>query len=280
MKIVYVIGADGTLGTEMMKWGGFYPIQCDVTKPDTIREALDSRERPDVILNLASKSHPDFCEVPENADIVIKTNVRGAYNVGLVAEERNLPVVLLSTDHIFDGKKGPYKENAPLSEPVNFYGQTKLAMESMAEQFENVKVVRTSYLFYPKRVLPIQTEYPTFMTRSFMYLGHFGEALADYMERLSEMPKLLHISGSETISWYEFGLSLAFVFKKYKESIRPRKTEWKSYEGGPLFAPRPRKGGLKVGLSRKLGIRQFNYLDGLKEMRQKELLRELGWNMK
>lgn len=274
---IYVTGADGLVGKALVKLG-CRPLDCDITNIIAVQTTLESQvPRPDVVINLASKSDPDFCEKEENTKLAIKTNVRGAYNVAYVAERMSIPVIFMSTDHIFDGKDGPYFENETNKRfhlPKNFYGQTKLSMEAIGREFDNVKIVRTSTIFYPKRaVVELPHEYPTFLRRSFMYLPHFAESLYAYANLFPVMPKILNISGSETISWYEFGLAVASAFKKNKEDVHYRKRELKKFDG----APRPHKAGLHVGLSEKLGLPQHDYLDGIARMREDELKRELGF---
>jgi dTDP-4-dehydrorhamnose reductase len=272
MKNIFYTGVSSAVGNYLSRYG-CKPLTCDITDPKSIANAIDSVVSPDVIINLAGKSDPDFCQKPENQEEVIKVNLRGAYNLALEAEKFGIPVVFLSTDHIFDGKHGPYKENAKLSVPVNFYGASKLSMEAIANQFRNVKIVRTSYLFYYERI-KAHENYPTFLNRSFMYLPHFAQSLYEYACRIDKMPKILHISGSQTVSWYEFYLAAASVFDWKKETINPRRKELKNFDG----APRPHKAGLKVDLSKKLMLPQHDYLRGLRQMKIDHINHELGFD--
>lgn len=273
---IYIIGAEGSVGKEMLKLG-CRPLEVDVTDLYAVTKLLEEAyPRPEVVINLAGKSHPDFCEVKENTDIVVKVNVRGAYNVATVTEQMNIPAVFLSTDHIFDGKHGPYREASKLTVPANFYGQSKMAMEAVGMQFDNVKLVRTSHLFGRETQIA-QKDYPTFLNRSFMYLPHFAKSLYEYALRISDMPKILHIAGSQTISWYEFALALASELKIDKETILPRRKEWKASPDGPLFAPRPHKAGLVVTLSKKLGLPQHDFVDGLQQMHEDSISHILGY---
>lgn len=273
---IYVTGAKGHIGRELTKLGCRI-LDCDITDYSSIERAIDKQTyRPSAIINLAGKSDPDFCEKPENKELVIKTNLTGAKYLCIAAQDaRNIPVILLSTDHVFDGKSGPYKEdtNPKQMNPVNYYGMSKMAMEGLATAFPNVKIVRTSYLFTYARLSDVlmDTEYPTFMTRSFMYLPHFAKALYDYAGSVFVMPKILNIAGSETISWYEFALSVAGAFRFDKEKILPRKRPIKDFPG----APRPFKAGLRTNMSRKIGLRQYSFVDGLHQMIQDEITRKI-----
>ena len=78
------------------------------------------------------------------------------------------------------------------------------------------------------------------------------------------MYPITNISGSKTVSWYKFMLALADVYGFDKNLIVPRKKDDTSYTA------RPHKAGLDTSLSAKLGIPQFDYLDGLRAMKGKE----------
>ena len=146
-----------------------------------------------------------------------------------------------------------------------------MGAERLQTVFPNLKVVRTSYLFDYERmfrhIYPLREgesfEYPTFIERSFMYLPHFAEAFYNYLQRIEQMPSILHISGSRTSSWYKFMCDVATVYGLNSSLIQPRYKEVNLN-----VAPRPYKAGLNVNLSKKLEIPQYGYLEGLQEMRE------------
>lgn len=260
---------------------GAIPLDCDVTDENSVREALKGAS-PDIVIHTASKSSPDWCE--ENTDEAISVNFGGARNVATITEEMHIPMVALSTDHIFTGKlaltkvgpvfSGPYGESEKRIYPVNYYGMTKFAMEAAMDTFEHVKIVRTSNCFWandPRAVWYIDQLYksdkvpvPVFQHRSFMHIIHFAEALEAYCEKFEKMPKTLHLSGSETVSWYEFIKDFADALEIPK--VLSKKFTKKRFDE-KHFAERPKKAGLKVDLSVKLGIPQFSYKDGLELMK-------------
>ena len=172
-----ITGHSGTLGRELLEFQNTFPIQGDVKNWEEMDDSISSLH-PDVIIHLAAKSGVDFCELPENEQEVRKVNVHGTFNVVNAGYKIGCPVVLLSTDHIFSGRWGKYKEfNRP--GPVNFYGLSKLAAESLREAFPNMKIVRTSKLFCNDSSFANDMEglvrgehqdYPVFMDRSFMWL--------------------------------------------------------------------------------------------------------------
>lgn len=264
-----VTGYTGRVGTYLLnKYTNFVPLPCDITKPDEVENCVRSYKL-GAILHLAAKSDVEFCEKSENAKLVSNVNLRGTFNLCHAAEiHGNIPVLLLSSDHVFSGSWGRYKEKSKPA-PTNFYGTSKLAAESLQKTFGNLHVVRTSYLFSPQRLTDKLEKlwngtpqlYPTFIYRSFMYLPHFAESLNYYFSRLSTMPKTLHISSSDTVSWSQFIKDVAKAFDiNPKGLIIPRKTELKN------VAPRPYWGGLNTSLSKKLGFTQYTHLDGIRQM--------------
>ena len=272
-----LIGHTGRVGKLLVNRKDVVPLECDITRSESIEEAI-TRVRPDVVASLASKSNVNWCEEDSNFDEMYAVNVVGVNNLGMLSDKYLLPVVIISTDHIFSGrtyfnfrtrliyKSGPYTETS-YAYPVNQYGMTKMGAETLAMSYDNMKVVRTSYLFDRERLeaklytakYPVgQTSYPSFMYRSFMHTEHFVESFYTYLKNVYNMQKLVHISGSLTTSWYDFMKS---VYESQGISTKQLKKRKKEIVG---LAPRPHKAGLITTLSKKLGLPQFDYYDGLK----------------
>ena len=233
MKIV-MTGGSGFVGKELQQWG-IEPLNCDITKPEQVYDSVSSA-KPDIIIHLAAISNIDFCEKKENERRVIETNLIGTNTLAQVAGDYNAKVVMLSSDHVFDGKWGwlrGYREDSTPS-PVNFYGYSKFAAEALTEKFDNLKIIRTSYLFNKERLKGKELEsQPTFIYRSFMYLPHFCSRLMQYLGRFDEMPTITHITGNKSVSWYKFMSEF--------EDVSPRDVEI-DYD----IAPRPHYAGLKT----------------------------------
>lgn len=267
---VFVTGYKGHVGKALIE-AGFSPLECDVTDPFAIEQAV-LKSAPDLVLHLASKSDVDFCEKKENQDLVIKTNVRGTFYVFSVLSQYKIPAVLLSTDQVWGGGwfRGEYKENSRRTPPVNQYGTTKLAAESLAKDFGG-KIIRTSFLFDAQRKEIAdklcalekgqEVEVPTFMKRSFLYLPDFIGMIQQYCRNFASMPDVLHLAGGKTVSWYTFMLEIARVYG-YKESlIVPRRKD--NHSG----APRPYNAGLNTDLARKLRFGYRDYKTGIRRMK-------------
>lgn len=254
-------GGRGKVGMYLKKLG-VADLEVDVTDESEVERAI-KRQKPQVIIHLASVSDVDFCQKKENWKKVASVNLVGTSNVARIARHNNVGVVLLSTVQVFDGKKwwGKYREtDSPNA--INQYGLSKMAAEALLEEFENLKVVRTSRLFDVGCISVSDIGHPTFIERSYMYLGHFANSITMYANRFYSMPTILHIAGSKTASEYEFMLAVAEIYGYNKSEVLARKKNNKEY------APRPKRGGLDVNRSKMLGLPQYDYLEGLLQMRR------------
>ena len=133
MKIL-LTGATGQLGAELCEvladQGHFVvPLSHDdieISDGDLV-DKLCIQEKPDVIINTAAMHNVENCELDPLSAYNI--NAVGARNLAKAATAGGSTLVHVSTDYVFDGKKGsPYTElDAPV--PLNVYGNTKLSGE-------------------------------------------------------------------------------------------------------------------------------------------------------
>jgi len=100
-----------------------YPqtIFLDIRYQDKVSEFL-SKYEPDVVINTAAITNPELCD--KDHDNAHKTNVIGTKNLAYECNQRGIHLILLSTEYVFDGKRGSYRENDPPS-PISYYGKTK-----------------------------------------------------------------------------------------------------------------------------------------------------------
>ena len=119
----------------------------DITDPDGFARALD-RVRPRAVINAAAYTAVDRAEAePDAAD---RLNREGPARLARACAERRLPLIHLSTDQVFDGRKeSGYAEDDPPN-PLCVYGASKLAGErAVMEAGGNPLVVRVSWVFGP-----------------------------------------------------------------------------------------------------------------------------------
>lgn len=133
MKKILLTGKTGQLGWELQR--ALVPFGeviapdrnlLDLTKPETIRNTIRDIA-PDIIVNAAGYTTVDKAE--SERDLAYQIN---AIAPSILADEARRAKALLvhySTDYVYDGtKQTPYEEE-DLPNPVNFYGQSKLAGE-------------------------------------------------------------------------------------------------------------------------------------------------------
>lgn len=119
----------------------------DLLHPETIRKALQEF-RPDIVVNPAAYTVVDNAE--SEPELAFALNETGAGVVAAAAAECNAPVIHLSTDYVFDGKKAePYVETDAVN-PQSVYGRSKLGGERLvaAENPRHI-ILRTAWVYAP-----------------------------------------------------------------------------------------------------------------------------------
>ncbi|MBK6266655.1 NAD(P)-dependent oxidoreductase [Marivirga sp. S37H4] len=106
---------------------GYRFVSMDITDQKSV-ETVISSEKPDVIINTAAMTNVDQCETEREA--CWKLNVDAVSYLLNAAKANDSFLLHLSTDFIFDGSSGPYKEE-DLPNPVSYYGESKLAAEKL-----------------------------------------------------------------------------------------------------------------------------------------------------
>jgi dTDP-4-dehydrorhamnose reductase len=153
---LYVIGGEGQVARSLREAAasndnitfrfGVRP-EVDLLHPSSIEKAL-AEFCPDVVINPAAYTAVDKAE--SEPDQAFAVNRDGARTVAAAAAAQGAPIIHLSTDYVFDGKKkGAYLESDPVC-PQGVYGRSKLAGElAVAEANPRHVVLRTSWVYAP-----------------------------------------------------------------------------------------------------------------------------------
>lgn len=265
-----IIGPHGRLGSQLVHMG-CEPIEYDILS----NESLDGDW--DVIINCAAKTKVDLCETDQKYYWeAVRVN---GYGIDKLAANWEKPIIHISTDYVFGGKRGPYSESSSreddLPTPKMSYGVTKFMGEQFAKLYNNVYIVRTTGLYggvsarsdFLNLILDTfyigtgEIEVAKDLLGNQTYIPHLAEALIVCAERLqnANFPHILHVASKEVISRYEFALMIASVFNFDKSRITPVKSE----KVPGWIAERPKHGGLKVKLAQKLGLPIYTIMEGL-----------------
>jgi dTDP-4-dehydrorhamnose reductase len=195
---IHVTGASGYLGAELVRRSGATRDRVEIRDAAAVRE-LFCRLQPDVVIHTAYR---------QDGEGAWETTVEGAENVARAAYEVGARLVHLSTDVVFDGRKGlPYAESAELC-PVTDYGRAKAEAERRVfDGHPEVLVVRTSLIvggpgFPPsKHELAARDPVLTFYEdeiRCPVQVGDLAEALLELATL--DLGGTLHVAGADAVS--------------------------------------------------------------------------------
>jgi dTDP-4-dehydrorhamnose reductase len=144
-----VFGAGGQVGRALVERAGPRAVglphaRCDIRSAAEVKRALGAA-RPSLVVNCAAFTKVDAAETaPADAFAV---NADGARNVALAAAEHGVPVVHVSSDYVYDGARGPHREDEPPA-PLNVYGESKAAGDAaVAAASPAHLILRTSWVF-------------------------------------------------------------------------------------------------------------------------------------
>ena len=246
--------------------------QGDITDRDRVLRQLEAVE-PDAVIHTAAYTDVDGCEL--HFEKAYAVNVTGAEHVAAACKRLGIGMVHLSTDYVFDGMDGPYREEDP-PKPLSAYGRMKLDSERLVlSLLPDAVVVRTMVLFghlphvrrnfvtwlkykleNGERIRVVNDQYgtPTFA-------DDLAKALLAVFEK--GLRGLYHAAGSEWLDRHAFALQVADVFGLDGSLISETTSDQFKQP-----APRPMKSGLKTDkLERDTGFRFKPLVDALLELK-------------
>ena len=157
---VFVIGASGLVGSNCMKhfsekgWdvkASYFSYAIDGLEFYNTLEPNDATNydiaawQPDVLVHCGALTHVDYCETHEEESY--QKTVQSTINIIALAKQCKARMVYLSTDYVFDGKDGPYTEDAPIN-AISIYGRHKLEAEQMVlKEIEQALVLRVTNIY-------------------------------------------------------------------------------------------------------------------------------------
>jgi len=108
---------------------GYSYAEMDISDENQIQHVV-SFYNPDVIINTAAITNVDTCHVERQ--LCRDINVSAVQSLVKICEQKNIHLIHLSTDFVFDGEDGPYVEDA-LPNPISFYGESKRDAEDIVK---------------------------------------------------------------------------------------------------------------------------------------------------
>lgn len=154
MKVL-IIGSQGMLGSQLQislkNHQLFTPTrqQLDITKINSLVLALN-KWLPDLVINCAAFTDVEAAE--DQLNEVWEINALGPLNIIKALNKYQLPLIQLSTDYVFDGKKADEYNEDDQTHGINVYGQSKeMGEKNIIDNYYKYYIVRTSWLFGPTK---------------------------------------------------------------------------------------------------------------------------------
>lgn len=219
MNNILVTGSTGQLGSDVVKellkrgYSTLSPNRSEfnLCSEDSIRNYI-LNSNCEAIVHCAAYTQVDKAE--DEKDLCIKINATATKHIVKCAKILDIPMIYISTDYVFDGTKdGEYTENDETN-PINIYGESKLAGEKYVQEIlDKYYIVRTSWVFNINRKNFIETMLRLSKANNQLsivndqigsptYTKDLSRLLVDMLE--TSKYGLYHATNEGYCSWYEF----------------------------------------------------------------------------
>jgi dTDP-4-dehydrorhamnose reductase len=243
---------------------------------------LDIRERakiiklvgnfsPNLIIHTAALTNLDYCE--KNKKDAWEVNVEGTRNIALACREIGAKMIYVSTDYVFDGNNGRYKET-DTPNPISTYAQTKYEGERIVSELSNHLICRTSVLYgnhpRPNFVVWVVNELrkgnKINVVKDQFNSPTLADDLSDMIIKLveAEQTGIFHTAGRERINRLDFVKKITEVYDLDYSLVNPIDTKDLNW-----VAHRPMDSSLDVSKVSKFK-KPLNIVEGLTKMRDSQ----------
>jgi dTDP-4-dehydrorhamnose reductase len=255
----------GTIKNDLLHFA-----KMDFTNASDV-EAVFQQYSPTHLIHAGAISKPDDCE--NNKLLADKINVEGTKTLLTAAQQYRCNFLFVSTDFVFDGKKGMYKE-IDERKAVNYYGQTKIWAEDLVMQYPfDWSIIRTVLVYgkpltgrnniitLVKEKLLAGETYSVFsdQVRTPTYVEDLANAIVLMIERNKK--GVYHISGETIVTPYQMAIATA-------EFLNLNTLLIKEVTAQTFIQPalRPAKTGFDIRKAKKdLGFMPVSFAEGLKK---------------
>ena len=235
----------------------FTYVSIDITNEENLRKSIKEIQ-PDFIINTAAMTQVDDCENNKKACDLLNVDV--VKWLSEIADEINAHVIHISTDFIFDGVKGNYKET-DTPNPISYYGLSKLKSEEVLTSSNiNFTILRTILVYgkvfdmsrsnivlWVKQMLEEGKEITIVddQYRTPTYVLDLAMACKISMDK--KATGIFNISSNKLMSVFEITQAIAEVFNLDKSLLKPISTSTLNQT-----APRPAKTGFDLSKTNKV----------------------------
>lgn len=222
---VLITGANGQLGRELIRQGHAFNLELyalnrqelDITQPNQINTIFGTAS-PSLVVNAAAYTNVDKAET--EAELAFEVNKIAPGYLARCCADRNIALIHISSDYVFDGIKGkPYLETDPIA-PLGIYGQSKAEGEAaIRSSLKNHIILRTSWLYsvyrrnFVKTMLDLGTEKKVISVVADQFgsptsAADLAETVLTIAARIGDAANLdwgtYHYCGSGITSWHGF----------------------------------------------------------------------------
>lgn len=241
----------------------------DVADEASVQEVFD-KYQPQVVIHTAAMTNVDQCEDEQEA--CWQLNVLAVEYLIKACAKYNCFLLHLSTDFIFDGADGPYDEDA-VANPVSYYGESKLASESLLLnsniQWAIARTVlvygiahdmsRSNIILWVKKSLEEGKEINVVNDQWRTPTLAEDLAVGCYLIATKKAEGIFNISGKDFLSPYDMAVKTANYFKLDKSNLN--ETDGSKFS---QKAKRPPKTGFIIDKARKvLGYEPHSFEEGI-----------------
>lgn len=226
MKKILVTGATGQLGSELSVLSTSYS-QYEWIFADRTKATLDNLEllqfqlneiSPDVIFNCGAYTAVDKAENEKELAFIV--NNKAVELIAKYTKDNNTQLIHVSTDYVFDGTSSVALDEEAETNPVNVYGESKLAGENCCiKECPNSIIIRTSWVYskfgnnFVKTMQRLMQEREEInvvndQVGSPTYAADLAQAMVNILESSKWIPGIYNYSNEGEISWYEFALTI------------------------------------------------------------------------
>lgn len=221
----------GTVFSHPVRIDGVNIFRVDLTVFQEVKRMFHEF-RPDAVIHTAAAASPDYCQI--HTSETHKINVDAAVNIAGLCADHEISLAFTSTDLVFDGCRGMYKEEDPVN-PVNIYGEQKvLAEQKLLETYPDAAVCRMPLMLglsSPAYKSSLQTIVKAFIGGGelTLFTDEFRSPLSAEMAArglllsLKKVQGIIHLGGRERISRYDLGIMLADILHCDNPNITPCK---------------------------------------------------------
>jgi dTDP-4-dehydrorhamnose reductase len=219
-----VLGSQGMLGKDLIsllerrseRFKALGRMELDIRDEEAVTKTL-AEIRPAIVINAAAATNVDGCE--REIDWAYGVNAKGAHNVAKAAALTKAHLIHISTDYVFDGRKGtPYLEEDEIN-PLGVYGKSKAEGERLIREAlpDNHCIVRTQWLYGLNGKNFVETILNLTKTQNELNIvnDQFGSPtftpdLAGALITIAEkgVKGTIHATNSGVASWFQFALKI------------------------------------------------------------------------